>query len=76
VVGVVDDKGTSIEIPEDAETPMQLILPPGTYIVSLLGPGSEQPVTTEVEVRADETTRTAVELERPDVDAFLSKYGL
>ena len=76
IVEVVDDEGIRVEIPGDAVTPLRLALPPGNYTVTMVGPGSNEPITLEGAVRAGETSRTALRLTDLDADAFLSKYGL
>jgi serine/threonine-protein kinase len=67
--------GDLVAVPEPGVTPLAVPLPPGSYTVLLRNPLLGKAGSAEVEVRAGETLRCQVPIERIDSAAFLKKLG-
>ncbi len=75
VIEIRSAAGDPIAVPGPGVTPLAVPLPPGSYTVSLRNPLLGKQGSAQVEVRAGETLRCQVPIERIDSAAFLKKVG-
>lgn len=76
VTGLADAEGIAIALPEDAYTPLRLSLEPGSYVLSLEGPGGASAAGLEVEVRHGEEQLLLHKFEAPSSEELLEGLGL
>lgn len=76
VTEIRNAEGELVPLDGPRHTPLRLVLPPGTYTVSLENPSSPEPVAITAEIDAGEETERLVELGKVDVDEYLERVGL
>lgn len=75
ITEITDGGGYLQELPEQAQTPLYLELPPNTYRIQLRDPTSEEVQTCTVDVRLEATALCAPELAETDVTEYFKSSG-